>query len=156
MYAIRGEVYGAYTVNLMRSRMGLRERNEHDQAWGLSFGNPNSVRVVPTPKKLEGLFKSWIGKPATEMREHPMSEAMAPKLLASLAKDPSLAQQKDERGWTLLHKQSLAGSAATVKVLLDAGADPSARTNDGMTPLQLAKTLRWENVAALLLERGAT
>jgi len=32
MYAIGGEVYGAYTVNLMRSRMGARELREHDTA----------------------------------------------------------------------------------------------------------------------------
>jgi len=33
MYSISGEVFGAYTVNLMRSRMGRAERREHDSAW---------------------------------------------------------------------------------------------------------------------------
>src|SRR5262249_51459333 len=47
MYSIDDEVYGGYTVNLMRSRMKPRERREHDEAWGLNFGDPTKVRVVP-------------------------------------------------------------------------------------------------------------
>jgi ankyrin repeat protein len=81
-----------------------------------------------------------------------MSEAMAPSLKEQLAKDPCLVSAKDDRGWTFLHQQALAGSAATVKVLLEAGADPNAVTNHGMTPLQLAKSLGWEKVVALLAQ----
>jgi ankyrin repeat protein len=44
----------------------------------------------------------------------------------------------------------LNGNTATVNVLLEAGADPDAVTNHGMTPLQLAKSLGWEKVVALL------
>ncbi len=43
MYVIEGEAFGAYTVNLIRSRMGKRERQEHDHAWGLNFGDPSRV-----------------------------------------------------------------------------------------------------------------
>lgn len=79
-----------------------------------------------------------------------MSEGMAASLKAQLAEDPSLVSATDDRGWTLLHQEALAGSAATVKVLLAAGADPNAVTDNGSTPLQLAKSLGWENVVALL------
>jgi ankyrin repeat protein len=44
----------------------------------------------------------------------------------------------------------LIGTTATVNVLLEAGADPDAMTNYGMTPLQLAKALGWDKVVALL------
>jgi ankyrin repeat protein len=64
-----------------------------------------------------------------------------------------LVSTSDDRGWTLLHQESLAGNAATVRALLDAGADPKVKTHDGMTPLQLAQSLGWENVAALLRSR---
>ena len=57
MYAISGEVFGAYTVNLMRSRMGRQERQEHDSAWGLNFGDPTKIRVAPEPNKEGGLLK---------------------------------------------------------------------------------------------------
>jgi uncharacterized protein YegJ (DUF2314 family) len=153
MYVINGEVFGAYTVNLLRSRMGRGERQEHDAAWGLSFGDPTKIRVAPEPNTGGGFLKKWFGKKQPDTQEHPMSEAMAVSLKNQLAKDPSLVSAKDERGWTLLHQEALAGSAPTVKILLDAGADPNAVTEHGMTPLQLANALGWDKVAALLPRR---
>jgi uncharacterized protein len=153
MYVISGEVFGAYTVHLLRSRMGRRERREHDAAWGLNFGDPTQIRVAPEPNKGGGPLKNWFGKGRADTGEHPMSEAMAASLKEQLAKDPSLVSAKDERGWTLLHQEALAGSTPTVKVLLEAGADPNAVTDHGMTPLQLAQSLGWEKVVALLARR---
>lgn len=156
MYAISGEVYGAYTVNLMRSRMARGERKEHDDAWGLKFGDPQKIRLVPEPKKSGGLLKSLFGgRSEAEIGEHPMSENMAPSLKEQLAADPTMLNSKDENGWTLLHQEALAGSAPTVQVLLDCGADVNAVTAQGATPLQLAKSLGWDKVVALLVSKGA-
>lgn len=158
MYAIRGEVYGAYTVNLMRSRMEKKERKEHDDAWGMDFGDPAKIRVVPEWKKPSGLalLKSFFGgRGDVKDQEHPMSENMGSSLKDELKKNPSMLDAKDDRGWTLLHHQSLAGSLASVKILLDRGADVNAVTNNGMTPLKLAKSLGWDKVAALLVGKGA-
>jgi uncharacterized protein len=149
MYAIGGEVYGAYTVNLMRSRMGKGDRKEHDTAWGMDFGDPTKIRIVPQKK-------GWFGKREAEIQEHPMSEAMAPSFKSQLAQDPSLAHFKDDMGWTYLHHQALAGSAATVAVLLESGADVNAMTDHGMTPMQLARSLGWDKVIGLLARHGAT
>jgi uncharacterized protein YegJ (DUF2314 family) len=155
MYAISGEVFGAFTVNLMRSRMGRQERQEHDVAWGLKFGDPTKVRVAPEPNKGGGFLKNWFGKGQADTEEHPMSLSMAPKLKEQVVKDPSFVSSTDDRGWTVLHQEALAGNTATVKILLEAGADPNARTNHGMTPLQLANSLGWEKVVALLVSKGA-
>jgi uncharacterized protein YegJ (DUF2314 family) len=149
MYAISGEVFGAYTVNLMRSRMGRQERQEHDGAWGLNFGDPTRIRVAPEPNKGGGLLKRWFGNRQADSLEHPMSEAMASSLKDQLAKDPLMVSSTDDKGWTLLHQEAMAGNTATVKVLLEAGADPHAVTHHGMTPLQLAKVLGWDKVVAL-------
>ncbi len=61
MYAFDGEVFGAHTVNLMRSRMSRAERNDHDNAWGLNFGDPNSIRIMPVTKTWGGMIKGWFG-----------------------------------------------------------------------------------------------
>ncbi len=128
MYALNGEVYGAYTVHLMRSRMGSRECKEHDSAWSLDFGDPKRIRMVPQRK-------GWFGTRDAYLEKHSMSEATAPSLREQLQNDPSMLTAADENGWTLLHNQALAGSSATVKLLLECGADVNARTANGMTPL---------------------
>src|SRR5262249_57965033 len=119
MYAISGEVYGAYTVNLMRSRMGQRECKQHDDAWGLDFGDPKTIRIVPQKK-------GWFRRREVEIQEHPMSEAMASSLEQQLVADPSMLHEKDDRGWTLLHQEALAGSTATPKVLPGGAAQGNA------------------------------
>jgi uncharacterized protein YegJ (DUF2314 family) len=143
MYSVGGEVYGAFTVNLMRSRMKRRERDEHDAAWGRNFGDPRQARLVPGDKK------------SGEVGEHPMSEAMATRFQEQVGQDPSLLQSRDDRGWTFLHQEALAGNLATVQVMLDAGADVNAKTDGGATPLQLARSLGWDRVVALLVSKGA-
>jgi uncharacterized protein len=154
MYVIEGQVYGAHTVQVLRSRMGRGERAEHDQAWGLDFGDPSKVRLLPVAKAGGGVLKGWFSKrehdTAALEGDHPMSINMAPSLREQIAKDPSFITSKDERGWTILHHLALAGSLACVKVVLEAGADAKAKTAKGFTAAQLAKVLGWNEVVALL------
>ena len=152
MYAIDGQVFGAYTVNVLRAKMNPAERKEHDAAWGLNFGDPSKIRVIPEPKKGRGLLGNWFGKqtPANMDDDHPMSVSMATSLKDQIAKDPSMLTSKSDEGWTLLHQVALGGSESNVKVLLEAGADRNALTNDGRTALQLAQSLGWDRVVALL------
>ncbi len=57
----------------------------------------------------------------------------------------------DINGWRPLHVASLFNHAATVTLLLDAGAAVNALTNAGNTPLSRAKT---PAMRALLAARG--
>src|SRR5262249_42721918 len=70
MYGTDDEVCGGYTVQILRARMGGEERREHDQAWGLQFGDPSKVRVFPERMR-GGLLKRLFGKGLSEGDEHP-------------------------------------------------------------------------------------
>jgi uncharacterized protein len=163
IFAIAGQAYGAHSVNLMRQRMSERERKAHDDAWSLQFGDPHAVRLVydarlaergeGKPGFLRGLFAKKA--PAEQLAppsldEHPMSVVMAEPLRQSLAENPDMLHARDDRGWQMLHHEALAGSTATVQVLLAAGADPQALTAKGMSARALAQSLDWRKVMALL------
>ena len=135
-------VRGSFTVNVTRAAMSPDERAAHDEAWGLPFGDPGSVSLVHDPDEPE--------------RDHPMAVAMLPKLDAFLAEDPSRLHATDERGWTLLHTEALAGNAVVVERLLQRGAAPNVRTANGATALALARALGWQRVSELLTAAGAS
>ena len=46
MFAVAGHAYGGFSVQAMRSRMQKGELKEHDNAWGLDFGDFNDILVV--------------------------------------------------------------------------------------------------------------
>lgn len=134
MYVLDDEVYGGFTVNLMRSRMKPREWREHDNAWGLNFGDPLRIRLVSGSG---ADFRTFARNSAAVLKQ-------------ALAEAPRLAQGKDGRGFTLPHLEALAGIGPTVKVLLEAGANPATKTKHGMTARQLAETLGWKNVLKVI------
>lgn len=158
MYAIDGRAYGGFSVNLLRSRMSDENRAAHDASWGLEFSEPYDVAVVPDRTRIEkrGILgrKKQVTVVADLAAEHPMALTVAQSLHQRLAKDPGLAHRRDARGWTHVHELALAGSTACVEAFLDRGANPSARTNHDMTPAQLAASVGWPEVVALLRERG--
>ncbi|MDR3459480.1 MAG: DUF2314 domain-containing protein [Verrucomicrobiae bacterium] len=139
MYASSGRVYGAFTVNLLRLRMNPAERQKHDAAWGLDFGDPGKILLADSGQTDE-----------SDETEHPMSINMRPKLIEHLQSNPEIVNQADERGWTFLHRESLAGNAMAVEVLLQHGADRNLQTNDGDVAIDLAKLMRWQKIIALL------
>ncbi len=169
MYVIAGNVYGGFTVDLMRSRMSKGERSQHDKAWGFDFGEVGVVPLVPPeyigdpPLKKKGLFSIFGGSKSTPQDyakvagcEHPMSVNMRESFDQTLTKDPKMVQQTDDRGYSFLHQLSLAGSFDGVDVCLKHGADARAPAANGMTPYALAKCLGWKRVMERLQQAGAT
>lgn len=167
MYVIAGDVYGGFTVDLMRSRMSAGERKQHDRAWGFDFGEVGMVDLVPpdyvgdAPKK-KGFFSRFGGSEATPQdyakvaaSEHPMSVNMRESLDESLQQNAEMLSDSDENGFTLFHQLCLAGSWDGVDVCLKHGANPKQPTKNGMTPYALAKCLGWKRVMARLEEAGA-
>ena len=71
-----------------------------------------------------------------------------------LGLDPSLAGSEDAAGTTPLHLAARYGHAAAARRLLDAGADPSARSATGETAADLARAAGHADLAGLLSERS--
>jgi uncharacterized protein len=136
MLTMDREVFGAFTVNAMRARMKQKERRAHDEAWGVSFGDPGEVRL-----------------PSTE-DDHPMALNARGSLVAHLVSHPEDVTATDDRRFTILHRESLAGNGKLVAVALEHGADVRAVTRGGKTALALARGLGWSSVEEILVRAG--
>lgn len=148
MYVIDGHVYGGFTIQVLRAGMSPSERSEHDAAWGFDFAEPDRVDLVPDwHAKQQGKGASAAGDPDAE---HPMSENMAKGLAEAVGANREAFLELGDDGLNTLHSMILGGSAACVKVLLAAGADPTEKTGKGKTPRELAAMMGWPRVAALL------
>lgn len=139
LFASQGKTYGAFTIHAMRSEMSEDEREQHDEAWGLDFGDYDDILVVSDQKeKPENLI------------EHPMSKNMRESLIDFVKNNPEELSAKDELGYTFLHREAIAGNQTSIEVLLESGADVKAETLNGKTALDFAKQLNWEHLIPLL------
>ncbi|MCV9933752.1 DUF2314 domain-containing protein [Flavobacterium sp. LS1R47] len=131
--------YGGFTIQAIRSEMTNQERKDHDKAWGLDFGDFNEVLLVNEQKE----------KPEN-LVEHPMSKNMKEKLQEFLEQNPDEITFQDEDGFSLLHRETIAGNVTSVAVLLESGANKDMKTNQGKTALDIAKQLKWEHLISTL------
>jgi uncharacterized protein YegJ (DUF2314 family) len=160
MYAVNGKAYGAFTVNVIRSNMGIKERKAHDKAWGLDFGNPAMTEIIYQPQSNKKLL-SFFSKPqifsqeALMEQEHPMSINMLSKYREQLSESgESTLAFEDEAGNTLLHIDAMSGNSAIVKLFLEFGADITKKNVHGQTPLDLAKLFKWDKIIKQIEKLG--
>jgi uncharacterized protein YegJ (DUF2314 family) len=166
-YSMMGEVCGGFTIQEMRRNMSKKELKQHDAAWGLEFGTPGVVRLVPddhlpdnaqdvtTPiPDLAGISIQGDYK-VIESLEHPMSVNMRSSMEEMLAKNPEHLESADDMGLTLLHQMAIAGSLDGVDVCLNCGVNPNQTAKNGMTAAKLAKGLGWKKVLSRLQAAGA-
>lgn len=141
MFAIDGRAHGAFTVNQLRSQMSPQELDDHDSAWGLDFGDPHEARLVYGSADLDE---------ASLLRDHPMAVNGEPKIRGQLKASPEYVHEADERGWTALHHEALAGNRNIVQLLLEFGADREAKTDIGQSATDLAAVLSWHDTVEVL------
>jgi uncharacterized protein YegJ (DUF2314 family) len=155
MYAMQGRAYGGFTVDAMRAVMSGAEMRQHDAAWGLTFGTPGKVVVVPMePGKAKGFLGLFKGKEGyqegDDIPEHPMSLNMAEKCEQGVRANPQPFLEQNGDGSSMLHFDALAGNLTQVNILLKHGADKAMRDANGLRPVDLAATLKWDKVVAAL------
>lgn len=139
MFSIDGKVYGGFTIQVIRAMMNESDRIEHDKAWGGDFGNPNKILVAYEQEEHP-----------ENLTEHPLSAASKESLVKFLQARPENILSKDASGYTMLHRQAIAGNKACVEVLLEMGADINAKTNNGYTASDFAEKLEWEHLISIL------
>lgn len=169
LYAVNGVTYGGFSVNAIRKQMKKGERKQHDEAWGLDFGNPDSVHVVPADwfaeqqpeTKKKGFFgfgKSAEPEPLSDdvlqAKEHPMAINMESSLKDFANKNPEAISKIGDDGLSMLHNMALGGSAIGVTTLLSCGVDVNSRSKKGHTALDFAKSLGWKRAYTILAKNG--
>lgn len=139
MISIEGKTYGGFTIQAMRSGMSDKERNNHDKAWGLDFGDYKEVLLVYKQKENP-----------ENLVEHPMSKNMAEKMREFLKENPNELTVEDENGLTLLHKEAIAGNKTNIEILLELGADKTKTSKANKTALDYSQIMHWDNLTELL------
>lgn len=143
LFARDDKTYGGFTIHLMRSEMTPDERAEHDEAWGLNFGDFNEIELVVDQKNHP-----------ENLEEHPMSRNMRERYKEAIQANPAVLTAQDEAGYTQLHLEAIAGNKTSVEVLLAAGAPTNIRTHSGKTALDFARQLNWAQLIPLLEQKS--
>ncbi|WP_298053712.1 DUF2314 domain-containing protein [uncultured Campylobacter sp.] len=139
MFAIEGKTYGGFSVQAMRKAMSQSERAEHDEAWGLNFGDPDVVLVAYEQQEHP-----------QNLTEHPMSVNTKKNFEEFLRGYPDEITRTDDEGYTMLHYEAIAGNLTRLELLLAKGADKNAKNIHGKTALDYARALGWDHVAEAL------
>lgn len=139
MLSIDRKTYGGYTIQVLRSGMTDDARAQHDNAWGLNFGDFNTILVAHLQEEEK-----------ENLIEHPMSKAMEKPARDYFTGNPDVVTAADENGVTRLHTETIAGNKTAVAILLELGADKTAKTTTGKTALDFATALNWEHLIPVL------
>ncbi len=134
------QVCGGFSIQYFRSQMDEAERKQHDEQWGIDFGDFNDIAVVLGQKECpENLI------------EHPMSINMKERMAQYLQGEQKEALfAVDEQGYSILHREAIAGNKTMVEVLLKEGMDKHLKTPSGKTALDFARQLDWVDIVIKL------
>ena len=139
LFVCDGVAHGGFTIQALRAQMGKAERQEHDAAWGIDFGDPEQIWLV---RGQETQPENLI--------EHPMCRNHIQQFAAVLdEEDPSEIDSIGEDGQTMLQRETIAGNGLVVKLLLERGADATLKDEAGNTAADYARIMQWEHILPL-------
>lgn len=139
MLSIDRKTYGGYTIQALRSDMTDKARENHDNAWGLNFGDYNTILVAHLQEEEKD-----------NLIEHPMSKVMEKPARDFFTENLDVVVAVAENGMTRLHTETIAGNKTAVDILLELGADKNAKTKTGKTALDFATALNWSHLIPVL------
>ena len=139
LFVCDGVAHGGFTIQALRAQMSEAERQEHDEAWGINFGDSEQIWLVQGQEtQPENLI------------EHPMCRNGIQMLAEHLAQeDPSEIDAIGEDGQTMLQRESIAGNGLAVKLLLERGADATLKDEAGNSAADYARIMQWEHILPL-------
>ena len=79
-----------------------------------------------------------------------MSKNMADKTREFLKENPDEISFIDKNGFTLLHKEAIAGNSTTIEILLELGADKTIKSNSNKTASNYAALMAWDHLNDIL------
>ena len=139
MLSIDRKTYGGYTIQALRSDMTDKARENHDNAWGLNFGDYNNILIVHQQEEKE-----------ENLIEHPMSKVMEKPARDFFTENLDVVAAVGENGMTRLHTETIAGNKIAVEILLELGADKNAKTKTGKPAFEFATELNWSHLIPIL------
>jgi uncharacterized protein YegJ (DUF2314 family) len=147
LYAMHDDAFGGFTIQVMRAAMNPAERQAHDDAWGLRFGDAGVARLTERLR-----YGELLTLDPQQVPEHPMSLNMEAKSRDGIR---GLGRRLDEKrvgDLTLLQYEALAGNLTQVKLLLEHGARRDLADAKGRTAVDLARAMGWEKIVRVLSE----
>ena len=139
MLSIDRKTYGGYTIQALRSDMTDKARENHDNAWGLNFGDYNNILIAHQQEEKE-----------ENLIEHPMSKVMEKPARDFFTENLDVVAAVGKNGMTRLHTETIAGNKIAVEILLELGADKNAKTKTGKTAFDFATALNWSHLIPIL------
>lgn len=136
-HGIYGRKYPGYAINEMLIEAMQHWKDTCIDDFDTCFDDDVETKNVPIPKKTQwtqALFHAATHGDETILERILLKDG--PHRLL----DTSVLDERDEDGWTLLHLSTMAGCQRCVRLLLNAGANPFARTLRGKpwTPLSIS------------------
>ena len=124
LFVCDGVAHGGFTIQALRAQMSEAERQEHDAAWGINFGDPGQI---------------WLVQGQEAQPENLIEHPMCRNEIDSIGED----------GQTMLQRETIAGNGLAVKLLLERGADAALKDAAGNSAADYAQIMQWEHILPL-------
>lgn len=109
-----------------------------------------ALLLIEKGANVDACIRTYIDNPSKQSVMH--HAAGSPEILAALISKGAKLNVQDDMGSTPLHDAVMGDNIVSVKLLLDAGANPTIRDKNGRTPRDLVHNSNWHDVKGRMIE----